>query len=104
MLIGESDTRHHKPLSTGIAHRANRAGLAGASVFRGMEGYGMYSHIHATRVLSAPEELPLVVVIVDSAGRICAFLPQQGELITGGLLRIDEAKVTLHVERDDDAQ
>jgi PII-like signaling protein len=76
VIIGESDTVGHKPLYTEIVHRAHAAGLSGASVFRGIEGYGASSHIHTTRLLSLSEDLPVSVIIVDSPERIQAFLPE----------------------------
>lgn len=102
VYVGESDTWHHKPLYTEIVHRARRAGLAGASVFRGIEGYGASSTIHTTRLLSMSEDLPVAVVIIDSPDRIRAFLPQLDELVTEGLLTLDEVEVVRHIGRPAD--
>src|SRR5438552_8560461 len=89
VFVGESDRWHHRPLYTEIVHRAHAAGLAGASVFRGIEGYGASSRIHTTRLLSLSEDLPVAIVIVDEAERIRAFLPQLGELVAEGLVVVD---------------
>jgi PII-like signaling protein len=97
VLVGESDTWEHRPLYHEIVHRAHAAGLAGASVFRGMEGYGASHHIHTTRILSLSEDLPLAIVIVDAPDRIRAFLPQLDELVTNGLAFVDEVEVVRHV-------
>lgn len=93
ILIRESDQWHRRPLYTEIVHRAHRSGLAGASVFRGVEGYGRSSHIHTTRILSLAEDLPCSVVIVDSEEKIRAFLPQVEELVTEGLVMVEEVTV-----------
>ena len=101
VFIGESDTWHHKPLFTEIVHRAHHAGLAGASVFRGIEGYGASSHIHTTRLLSLSEDMPVAIVIVDAAERIRAFLPQLDELVSEGLVILDDVEVIRYVGRNE---
>jgi hypothetical protein len=100
VLLGESDQWHHHPVYTEVVHRAHRAGLAGASVFRGMEGYGSSSRIHTNRILSLSEDLPVSIVIVDTEERIRAFLPEVEELITGGLVMIEPVEVLRHVGVD----
>jgi PII-like signaling protein len=99
VFVGDTDTWHHKPLYHEIVHRAHSAGLAGASVFRGMEGYGASNHIHTTRILSLSEDLPVAVVIVDSADKIRSFLPQLDELISEGLVMLDEVEVIRYAGR-----
>lgn len=99
VYIGENDQVHHRPLYSEIVHRAHAAGLAGASAFRGLEGYGASSHIHTTRILSLSEDLPIAVVIVDAEERIRAFLPQLDELVTEGLVMLDEVDVVRYVGR-----
>ena len=93
IFLGEDDTWHHKPLSPEIVRRAHHAGLAGASVLRGIEGYGAGSRIHTSRLLSLSEDLPLAVIIVDQEDRIRAFLPQLDELVTEGLVILDPVEV-----------
>lgn len=93
IFVGETDTSHHRPLYHEIVHRAHAAGLAGASVFRGIEGYGASNHIHTTRILSLSEDLPVAIVIVDEPDRIRAFLPELDELIGEGLVMVDEVEV-----------
>jgi uncharacterized protein len=99
IFIGESDRWHHRPLYTEIVHRAHHAGLAGASVLRGIEGYGASSRIHTNRLLSLSEDLPIVVVIVDAEERVRAFLPQLDELVTEGLVTLDPVEVVRYVGR-----
>ncbi|WP_128429789.1 DUF190 domain-containing protein [Streptomyces cyaneus] len=95
VFVGEHDTWHHRPLYSEIVHRAHAAGLAGASVFRGVEGFGASSVIHTSRLLSLSEDLPVAIVIVDSGERVRAFLPQLDELVTEGLVTLDECEVIL---------
>ncbi|MDW4905684.1 DUF190 domain-containing protein [Streptomyces sp. ADMS] len=95
VLIGEHDTWHHRPLYSEIVHRARAAGLAGASVFRGIEGYGASSLIHTSRLLSLSEDLPVAIVIVDSGEQVRSFLPQLDELVTEGLVILDDCEVIL---------
>jgi uncharacterized protein len=99
VYIGEDDRWHHRPLYTEIVHRAHAAGLAGASVFRGVEGFGASSRIHTTRLLSLSEDLPVAVIIVDAEERIRGFLPELAELVTEGLVIIDPVEVVRYVGR-----
>ncbi len=99
IFIGETDLWHHKPLYSEIVRRAHRAGLAGASVLRGIEGYGASSHIHTSRLLSLSDDLPLAIIIVDAEERIDEFLPQLDELITEGLVILDDVDVVRYVGR-----
>ncbi|MER5572721.1 DUF190 domain-containing protein [Streptomyces massasporeus] len=101
VYVGERDTWHHKPLYSEIVHRAHVAGLAGASVFRGIEGFGASSLIHTSRLLSLSEDLPVAVVIVDTEPRVRAFLPQLDELVTEGLVTLDDCEVIRYTGRDD---
>ncbi|MDG9712898.1 DUF190 domain-containing protein [Streptomyces sp. DH10] len=101
VFVGENDTWHHKPLYSEIVHRAHAAGLAGASVFRGVEGFGASSLIHTSRLLSLSEDLPVAVVIVDTEPRVRAFLPQLDELVTEGLVTLDDCEVIRYTSRED---
>jgi PII-like signaling protein len=99
IFIGDSDRWHHKPLATEIVHRAHRQGLAGASVFHGSEGFGASSIVHTSRLLSISEDLPMAIVIIDTPDKINAFIPQLDELITEGLVILDEVTVIRYVAR-----
>jgi PII-like signaling protein len=99
VYVGESDRWHHRPLYTEIVHRAHAAGLAGASVLRGIEGYGASSRIHTARLLSLSEDLPVVVIIVDTEERVWAFLPQLDELVAEGLVTVEPVEVIRYVGR-----
>lgn len=99
VFIGESDHHGHTPLATEIMQRAHAAGIAGVSVFRGVEGYGASNHIHTTRILSLSDDLPMAVIIVDSEEAIQGFLPTLDELITEGLVILDDVEVVKYVGR-----
>ena len=100
VMVGESDQAHHHPVYTEIVHRAHAAGLAGASVFRGIEGYGRSNHIHTTRLLSLSDDLPVAVVIVDTEEQIRAFLPQLDDLEIEGLVILEPVEVIRYVGRE----
>jgi len=99
ILVGEADQAHHRPIYTEVVHRAHAAGLAGASVFRGVEGYGRSNHIHTTRLLSLSEDLPVAIVIVDTDERIRGFLPQLEDLEIEGLVLLEAVEVIRYAGR-----
>ncbi|AZQ71656.1 DUF190 domain-containing protein [Streptomyces luteoverticillatus] len=100
VYVGESDTHGHRPLYSEIVHRAHSAGLAGASVFRGVEGFGASSVVHTSRLLSLSEDLPVAVVIVDTEERVRAFVAELAELVTEGLVTLDRVEVVSYRGRD----
>src|SRR5688500_7520241 len=99
IFVGESDRHGHTPLATEIVQQAHTAGLAGATVFRGVEGYGASNHIHTTRILSLSDDLPMAIVIVDADDRIRAFLDDLDDLITEGLVIVEDVEVVKYVGR-----
>ncbi|NBE50647.1 DUF190 domain-containing protein [Streptomyces boluensis] len=100
VFIGETDQWQHRPVYAEIVHRARKAELAGASVFRGIEGFGASSLIHTQRLLSLSEDLPVAVVIVDDEDKIRAFLPQLDELVGEGLVILDDCEVIRYAGRE----
>ncbi len=100
IIVGSDDFVGHRPLFIEIVHRAHAHGLAGASVFRGVEGFGTSQQIHTTRILSLAENMPMYVVIVDTAERIEAFLPELDLLVSEGLVMLDAVNVIRHVPRE----
>lgn len=93
IIVDEDATFHHKPVYTEIVQRARDAGLAGASVFRGIEGFGVSRQLHTSRILSLAENLPAMIVIIDTAAAIEDFLPQLLELEVRGVVALDDVEL-----------
>ncbi len=93
IFIGESDRYHGKPLYEAIVAEAKKEGMAGATVLRGMMGFGCHSRMHTAKVLRLSEDLPIVIEIVDNAERIAALLPKFDEMIKEGLVTLEKVRV-----------
>jgi len=96
VFIGESDTWHGKPLYQAIVERARQQGLAGATVVRGIEGFGASSRIHTSRILRLSEDLPVIIEIVDTAEKIAAFVAVVDEMVTEGMLTTENVEVVAY--------
>lgn len=99
IFVGESDRHGHHPLATEIVHRAHAAGIAGVTVLRGIEGFGRSNHVHTTRILSLSADLPIVIVIVDSAERLDPFLEETATIVEEGLITVEDVTVLRYVGR-----
>ena len=93
IFVGESDKVGHRPLYEVIVLKAREAGLAGATVLRGVMGYGKNSVLHTAKILRLSEDLPMVVEIVDSLEKVEAFLPELDGMITDGLVTLEKVRV-----------
>ncbi len=93
VFIGESDKSGHRPLYEEIVLKAREAGLAGATVLRGVMGFGKNSILHTAKILRLSEDLPMVVEIVDSLEKVEAFVPTLDEMIKDGLVTIEKIRV-----------
>lgn len=93
IFIGESDRWQGVPLFEAIVRKVREAGGAGATVIRGIEGFGAHSRIHTARILRLSEDLPIVIEIVDTAERVDALLPLLDEMIEDGLVTIETVRV-----------
>ena len=93
VFLGESDTWQNEPLYRAIVLKARDLGLAGATVLRGVIGYGATSHVHTSRLLEVSTDLPVVVEIVDSAEKIQALLPFLDESVLEGLITIEAVRI-----------
>ncbi len=96
VFIGEQDKYEGKPLYEAIVEEARRRGLGGATVLRGILGYGAKSRMHSAKLLRLSEDLPIVVEIVDSSERIEGFLPEIDRMMGEGLITIERAKVLIY--------
>ncbi len=100
IFVGESDRYQGRPLYEAIVLKAREAGLAGASVFRGIMGFGGHSRIHTARVLRLSEDLPVMIEIVDLPEKIEAFLPTLDAMITEGLVTLERVEVVWYRGRN----
>ena len=99
IFIGESDRWHGKPLYEAIVELARREGLAGATVLRGIEGFGADSHLHTSRILRLSEDLPVVVEIVDTAENIDRILPSLDDMVLEGMVTVERVHVVAYRTR-----
>ena len=93
IYIGESDRWHGQPLYHAIVERMRAEGLAGATVLRGIEGFGAKQHLHTTRILRLSEDLPLLIEAVDGEDKIRAILPLMDEMVGDGLITLERVEV-----------
>lgn len=93
IFVGESDRFEGKPLYEAIVLLARREGLAGATVLRGLMGFGASSRIHTAKILRLSEDLPIVVEIVDREERVAKILPQLDRMVGEGLITVEKVNV-----------
>ena len=93
IFIGEADTWHGRPLYDAIVATVREAGLAGATVVRGIEGFGANSHLHTARILRLSEDLPVVIEMVDTKEKIEAIIPTLDEMVSDGMMTIENVHI-----------
>src|SRR5437016_11974704 len=93
IFVGESDKHGHLPVYEAIVLKARETGLAGATVLRGLMGFGRHSVMHTAKILRLSEDLPMVVEIVDSAEKIEAFLPILDTMVSDGLITLEQVRI-----------
>lgn len=96
IFIGESDKHEGMALYEWIVRKAREQGLAGATVLRGIEGFGAHSRVHTTKILRLSTDLPIVVEIVDSLEKIEAFLPAVDGAIREGLATLERVQIRFY--------
>ena len=97
IFVGEADHWHHKPLYAAIVEKAREMGLAGATVTRGIMGFGADSRMHTASILRLSEDLPVVIQIVDTPERIDAFLPVLDEMVEEGMVMTWDVTIEKYV-------
>lgn len=102
IFVGDSDRFEGMPLYEAVVQKAREKGLAGATVFRGFEGFGAHSQVHTARILRLSEDLPILVEIVDRKEKIDAFLPELDAMITEGLVTMEKVQVIFYRVREED--
>jgi len=96
IFIGESDKVGRRPLYEALVEEARKRGMAGATVLRGVMGFGKASRVHSFKLLQLSEDLPIVIEIVDRTDRIEAFLPELDRLGIRGLVTREKVRVILY--------
>ena len=93
IYVGEADHHDGKPLYQAIVELLRARGLAGATVLRGIEGFGANARLHTTRLLRLSEDLPVLIEAVDAEDRIRAVLPELDEMVGDGLITLEKVEV-----------
>lgn len=97
IFIGESDKYHGRPVYEEIVLKAREANLAGATVIKGIMGFGANSKIHTSKLLTLSEDMPLIIEIVDTLEKIESFIPTINNIFEtaniGGLVTIENAQI-----------
>ena len=96
IFIGEDDRWDGEPLYEAVMQRALDKGLAGATVLRGMEGFGAHSRMHTPHILRLSEDLPIVIEIVDKPDNIEEFIPELDEMVQEGMITREKVHITAY--------
>ncbi len=99
IFIGEADRHRGRPLYEAIVLKARELGLAGATVLRGVMGFGAHSRLHTAKVLRLSEDLPIVVEIVDTEANLRKLLPWLDEVVEEGMVTLEKARVLRYRHR-----
>ena len=101
VFVGESDTWKHKPLVTALVERLRKEGFAGATVLRGVMGFGASSVVHTSNLLRLSEDLPVVIEIVESEEHVQRLLPILDEMVSEGLVTMEPVRVLKYAPGED---
>jgi PII-like signaling protein len=93
IFVGEGDRLRGQPLYTVIVEELRRAGIAGATVFKGIEGYGAHATVHVARVFDLSTNLPVVIEAVDTEEALLAVLPAVRDMVSGGTITLESVEI-----------
>ncbi|HSH00011.1 MAG TPA: DUF190 domain-containing protein [candidate division Zixibacteria bacterium] len=102
IFVGESDKRNGVPLYEWIVLKARELNIAGATVLRGVMGYGAHSRLHSAKTVRLSEDLPLVIEIVDSDENLDRLLPLLDEVVPEGLITIEKVRMIKYRSDEDE--
>lgn len=102
--IGESDRWEGRPLYEALVRTAREMGLGGATVLRGIEGFGASSVVHTSRILRLSQDLPIIVELVDRPEKIDRFLESATEMIREGMITVERVDVVTYLGREEGAE
>ena len=104
IFVGETDILHHMPVYEKIVQEARKRHLAGATVFKGIMGFGKTSRLHTAKILRLSEDMPIVIEIVDEEDKIAQFLPVVHDIFEeancGGLITMEKAEIIKYVHNE----
>lgn len=95
--MGESDRFHGKPAYEAVVHLLRKKGFWGATVTRGIYGFGKRSLLHSASVLRLSEDLPLIIEVVESREKVEAIVPELSAMVRGGLITVEDVTVLRHL-------
>lgn len=97
IYLGESDRFEGRPAYQAVVERMREKGLWGATVTRGIYGYGKRSRLHSASALRLSEDLPLIIEVVEARAKLLALVPELSEMVKGGLITIEDVQVLRHI-------
>ena len=102
IFLDEADRRHDKPLYAAIVDALHEAGFAGATVLKGIEGYGVHKTLHSARVFDFSTNLPVLIEVFESEQKVLAFLPTLREMVDEGLITLENVQL-IRLSKDETA-
>lgn len=101
IFIGEHDKFGHRPLYEALVELLRKEGFAGATVIRGIAGFGAHSVYHTDKILRLSVDLPIIVEVVDSQEKLDAVMPKIDEMMSGGMITLEKATVIRYSHKDE---